>query len=77
MKTSREKFLSNDWCIINEDYEDIYAGKYIGDEYATFYFKKSTNEIFCVEASSKYLSPDFIEELNEELKKLEVKENEN
>lgn len=77
MKTTEKLLKGNDWFIYDEGLDDIYCGKLIDDEYVRFYFKKNTSEIFCVEVSNKYLSPEFIEDLNKELKKLEIKDNEN
>lgn len=77
MKTTREKLEQNDWYINDEACDDSSSEKYIDNEFVRCYFKKSTSEIYCVEVERRYLTPNFIKELNEELKKLEVNNNEN
>lgn len=73
MTSSKERLEQNDWCIVDEGNKDVYFGKYIDDEYIICSFRKSTNDIFCVDVSERYLSPDFVRELNKEIEKLEIK----
>lgn len=76
MKTSKEKLEENGWRICDESIQDIYYEKFIDDELVICQFREKISEIILVETSSRYLTPEFIEELNKKLKKLDVKENE-